>query len=307
MSKMDDEYEREFDLVAECVDLHTGHHPLLGEIVYGTPSNRKLLRARKKLAANGRDVLHEYHAFLVRELGLAEHTARQALSRLVVAIYETNNKPWRKLRIRSISYSYKKALHADLRKWVLYLTDCGRESVDEGSTLAEMIEALVESPFWGGGDARELIHGYLRAHREKLSKTLPPAPQPVALLPVPRSAAPPNLLVQGTAIAALPAHTPPPAELIAETAIAALPPYVPSPPISPESLREKIWLSYAETAVYTGYSVGHLRNLVSTGSIPVYGKPGSPKFRHDMVDLWMTDRDAAMRLYWQERKALRGE
>ena len=125
--------------------------------------------------------------------------------------------------------------------------------------------------------------------------------------PTPQSVAPPNLLVQGTAIAALPAHVPPPAELNTGPVIAALPAHVPSPPISPESLREKIWLSYAEAAVYSGFSVGHLRNLVSTGSIPVYGKPGSRKFRRDMLDYWLTDRDAAMRRYWQERQAHRGE
>lgn len=61
------------------------------------------------------------------------------------------------------------------------------------------------------------------------------------------------------------------------------------------------WLTYEEAAAYTGWSVGHLRNLVSAGQIPVYGHPRSRRFRRDMVDLYLTDRDVAMRLFHQER------
>ena len=34
------------------------------------------------------------------------------------------------------------------------------------------------------------------------------------------------------------------------------------------------WLTYRETADYCGWTVTHLRNLVSAGAVPVYGKPG---------------------------------
>ena len=61
------------------------------------------------------------------------------------------------------------------------------------------------------------------------------------------------------------------------------------------------WLSYAQAAVYCGWSVGHLRNLVSAGQIPVYGKPRSRRFRHDMLDLFLTDPDAALRQFRSER------
>ena len=61
------------------------------------------------------------------------------------------------------------------------------------------------------------------------------------------------------------------------------------------------WLTYEQAAAYTGWSVGHLRNLVSAGQIPVYGHPRSRRFRRDMVDLYLTDRDVAMRLFHQER------
>ena len=61
------------------------------------------------------------------------------------------------------------------------------------------------------------------------------------------------------------------------------------------------WLTYAEAAEYTGWSVAHLRNLVSAGQIPVYGKPRVRRFRRDMLDLFLTDPDAAMRRFRAER------
>jgi excisionase family DNA binding protein len=61
------------------------------------------------------------------------------------------------------------------------------------------------------------------------------------------------------------------------------------------------WLTYPEAAAYTGWSVGHLRNLVSAGQIPVYGKPRVRRFRRDMLDLFLTDPDAAMRTFRAER------
>ena len=61
------------------------------------------------------------------------------------------------------------------------------------------------------------------------------------------------------------------------------------------------WLTYGQAANYTGWSVGHLRNLVSAGKVPVYGKPRMRRFRRDMLDLFVTDRDAAMRKFHLER------
>jgi excisionase family DNA binding protein len=61
------------------------------------------------------------------------------------------------------------------------------------------------------------------------------------------------------------------------------------------------WLTYREAALYTGWSVGHLRNLVSAGQVPVYGKPRVRRFRRDMLDRFLDDPDAAMRLFRAER------
>jgi len=65
----------------------------------------------------------------------------------------------------------------------------------------------------------------------------------------------------------------------------------------------RYWLTYRQAAEYCGWSVAYLRNLVSAGQIPVYGKPRVRRFRRDMLDLFLTDPDAAMRRFRSERTA----
>jgi excisionase family DNA binding protein len=67
------------------------------------------------------------------------------------------------------------------------------------------------------------------------------------------------------------------------------------------------WLTYEEAAQFTGLSVRHLRNLVSAEQIPVYGPRRSRRFRLDMLDLFLTDRDAAMRKFQSERSSHLGD
>lgn len=61
------------------------------------------------------------------------------------------------------------------------------------------------------------------------------------------------------------------------------------------------WLNSKAASLYTGWSVAYLRNLVSAGQIPVYGKPRVRRFRQDMLDMFLTNPDAAMRRFLQER------
>jgi excisionase family DNA binding protein len=63
------------------------------------------------------------------------------------------------------------------------------------------------------------------------------------------------------------------------------------------------WLTYGEAADYCSWSVEHLRNLVSAGRIPVYGPLRRRRFRRDMLDLYLTDPDAAMRKFQLERNS----
>lgn len=67
------------------------------------------------------------------------------------------------------------------------------------------------------------------------------------------------------------------------------------------------WLTYEQAAAYTGWSVRYLRNLVSADQIPVYGPLRSRRFRLDMVDLFLTNRDAAMRKFRAERDSHHGD
>ena len=66
------------------------------------------------------------------------------------------------------------------------------------------------------------------------------------------------------------------------------------------------WLTYEQAAMYTGWSVRYLRNLVSADQIPVYGPLRSRRFRRDMLDYFLTDRDAAMRKFWLDRNTHHG-
>jgi excisionase family DNA binding protein len=63
------------------------------------------------------------------------------------------------------------------------------------------------------------------------------------------------------------------------------------------------WLTYRQAATYCGWSVPYLRNLVSAGQIPVYGRLRVRRFRRDMLDLFLTNPDAAMRQFRAERNA----
>ena len=71
--------------------------------------------------------------------------------------------------------------------------------------------------------------------------------------------------------------------------------------VTVEDLQVMNWLTYRQAATYTGWTVAYLRNLVSAGEIPVYGKPRTRRFRRDMLDLFLTNPDAAMRKFRLER------
>lgn len=70
-----------------------------------------------------------------------------------------------------------------------------------------------------------------------------------------------------------------------------------------EGAATRVWLTYREAAAYCSWSIAYLRNLVSAGQIPVYGRPRMRRFRRDMLDRFLTDPDAAMRLFREERNA----
>jgi excisionase family DNA binding protein len=76
----------------------------------------------------------------------------------------------------------------------------------------------------------------------------------------------------------------------------------PSPDVL-EEIHARKWLTYQQAAIYTGWTVPYLRNLVCSGQIPVYGKQRTRRFRRDMLDLYLTNPDAAMRKFRLERNS----
>ena len=50
----------------------------------------------------------------------------------------------------------------------------------------------------------------------------------------------------------------------------------------------------------------HLRNLVSSGGIPVYGRPRVRRFRRDTLALFLTNPNMAMRKFLSERNEPHG-
>ena len=63
------------------------------------------------------------------------------------------------------------------------------------------------------------------------------------------------------------------------------------------------WLNYEEAAAYTRKAVSTLQHLVSANQIPVYGSRRARVFRRDMLDLWLTNADLAMRKWKEERSS----
>ena len=62
------------------------------------------------------------------------------------------------------------------------------------------------------------------------------------------------------------------------------------------------WLTYEQAAAYLQLKPGTLRQMVSAAEIPVYGSSRMRRFRKDMLDLWMCNRDLAMRKWTEEKK-----
>lgn len=60
------------------------------------------------------------------------------------------------------------------------------------------------------------------------------------------------------------------------------------------------WLTYKGAARYLSLAEGTLKTMVSAQQIPVYGSRRMRRFRADMLDLWLTDRDLAMRKWREE-------
>ncbi|MCK9462368.1 MAG: hypothetical protein M0R80_22310 [Proteobacteria bacterium] len=80
-----------------------------------------------------------------------------------------------------------------------------------------------------------------------------------------------------------------------------------SPDSSATPATSNPWMGYRAAAAYCGLSISYLRCLVSADAIPVYGPRRSRRFRRDMLDLYLTDREVAMRQFRRETEARHAE
>lgn len=62
------------------------------------------------------------------------------------------------------------------------------------------------------------------------------------------------------------------------------------------------WLTYEQACEYLHVAKSTLFALVHDRKIPVYGSPRMRRFRRDMLDLWLVNRDLALRRWAEERK-----
>ncbi|MCK9463249.1 MAG: helix-turn-helix domain-containing protein [Proteobacteria bacterium] len=260
-----------------------------------TPNPCVLMVALQKRGYYGKIALARFEIWLVGDRKLSPATAKRKRRLVWGCQCDYPGEPWEKVfhghqgdRSRgATTFNYTSEIRRALRDYAEFLMEdpeSDAEEREEGRALLVHLRYKIEE---------SEVRIALRAAESGRRKSKPKG-----------FASPP--LSQG--LPALPVSTPHPLLLPAPPAQpSSPPPPPPKPEISPESLKEKVWLSYAEAAIYCCLSLGHLRNLVSADAIPVYGGPRSRKFRRDMLDLWMTDRDAAMRKFRLEREAHHGD
>jgi predicted DNA-binding transcriptional regulator AlpA len=187
--KEHEEFYKVFDAESESCDWSDEWSALHGnDIRVGRPNKARLLAIRKRLAAWGRERFAPFRDHMLDELGLAESTVNQTVSRLTVATYETDNRPWMKLRDPHISWSYGELLHNDLRKLAAWVLEDPDELSDNTRAWAEdMVEALLASPHWSGGGRFELLERYTvrpLPRRRRFTRGAPEAaPEPPAKAP----------------------------------------------------------------------------------------------------------------------------
>jgi hypothetical protein len=297
---MDDE---KIDISYRGLEWMTGTRydaPELGPQAYGvTPNPRVLMSALQARGYYGKLVLVRFELWMIGDRKLSPATAKRKRRLVWGCMCDYPDDPWNKVfhghqgdRSRgATAFDYTSEIRRALRdyaEWLIEDPESDAEKREEGRALLVHLRYNV---------ADSEVRIALRAAETNRGKA---RPKKTTSLPLPLGI--PAL----TMPASLPPLLPAPS---GENQVSPLPPPPPpsAPVISLAALKEKIWLSYAEAAIYTGYSVGHLRNLVSADAIPVYGKPGSRKFRRDMLDYWLTDRDAAMRVPLRPELAHRGD
>jgi hypothetical protein len=258
-----------------------------------TPNPRALARVLQTRGAYGRIELARFEFWMMDFFNYSPTTAKRKRSLVWGCLCDYPDEPWEKVfhgyqgdRCSARAYNYTSEIRRALRdfgEWEIADPEASEEGREEGRELiAKLRYSVAESEI-------KLEH-FARAKARSSGK---PG----------RSAHPTARFVSAFLVPSSPPHATPllepatPREAIQVSPVIA--PVIPA--FSYEALKQRDWLSYAEAAFYTGFSVAYVRNLVSAGAIPVEGGPRARKFRREMLDLWLTDRDAAMRKFRLER------
>jgi hypothetical protein len=131
-----------------------------------TVDQARLQRLRREHAARGRSVMSDFIGWMIRELDFTLDTARQVARRVWVCWYEYNDNPAEKLFDHDLSWSYRKKLFDDLRKFTAYLL----QTEDAGDAMHELagkiLNLLMPSDFWDEKPPEAILDRY-RLDRRK--------------------------------------------------------------------------------------------------------------------------------------------
>lgn len=280
--------------------------PQLGEgASVFVPDQRALIRELQERGAIGKRALLRFELWLISVLRFSPKTAKRKRSLVWGCLCDYPEAPWRKVyegytcarSLGAAAASYQADLRRALRDYAEWMIEDPSLDAKDKEYGYEILAGL---NYDRADSMLRLMMRTVKADRDRVRQHLfgSATPEPTGPANAPPTGQPECPL--------LPAHD---GERLPSQPQRSLPERKDEQTraVTSESLAGKEWLDYAEAAFYVGRSVGHLRNLVSADAIPHYGKPRSRRFRRDVLDLWLTDRDAAMRKFRLERQAHHGD
>ena len=160
--------EKDVDLVAEASVLEQTFNEWGWPVQVRRLDKAKLQRLRLNAAAMGRSALSEFYGWLMLKLGLEPSTARQVVQRVWTCRYEYQADPTEKLFDYELSWSYRKKLFDDLRKFLAFLMHQDEDDIDEDDLedIKTLIRGLVQSEFWDDKPPEAIVDRY-RLDRRK--------------------------------------------------------------------------------------------------------------------------------------------
>lgn len=127
---------------------------------FGVLDRCELLDCQRELAARGREVLAPFIGWMTHELGYKVSTALQVSRRVWTALYETEFNPANKLWDDELSWSYRKKIFNDLRKYCTFLLFSPTSEQNGRDFAKQTLIEMVRTEFWGDRDPGSIIERY---------------------------------------------------------------------------------------------------------------------------------------------------